>query len=211
MFAEGESSACPVCGVPLRPVEKLPPSYEARVAQAIELSRVAPEDRLLPIWYWKRGRTALSLIALLGLAAFFLPWIEMTRPEDLTLSGYDLARSRGSWFFGGFIGWLVMLPLVLSRRTVYKMRGVRIITATFAAINVVETAQLLLMPPVGGRFRTLEFAWGEGLYATLALGIVGVVVASRFGGRIDDIDARELAAKHEPDLSPDHAAERTLH
>lgn len=211
IFTEGEATACPVCGVPLGPIEKLPPSYEARVAQAVELSRVAPEDRRLPLWYWKRGRGVLTLISLLGVAAFFFPWVEMTRPDELVLSGYDLARARGSWFFGGFVGWLVMLPLVLSRRTVYKMRGVRIITGLFAAINVVETAQLLLMPPSGGGHRNLQFEWGSGLHATLVLGMLGVAFAARFGGRTDDIDARELVDDGEPDLSPDHAPERTLH
>src|SRR5260221_5614995 len=46
LFTEGEADACPVCGVPLRPVEKLPLSYEARVALATELAAVPPEDRV---------------------------------------------------------------------------------------------------------------------------------------------------------------------
>ena len=51
LFAEGEAQACPVCGVPLAPVAKLPLSYEARVAMAAELSQVPPEDRQVPWTY----------------------------------------------------------------------------------------------------------------------------------------------------------------
>jgi hypothetical protein len=70
LFPEGETEKCPVCGMSLSAVEKLPPSYEARVAMAAELAHIAPEDRTLPRGYWKRGRAALALIAVLGLVAF---------------------------------------------------------------------------------------------------------------------------------------------
>ncbi len=211
LFPEGERDTCPVCGVSLQPMEKLPPSYEARVAQAAELAATPPEDRRLPWYYFRRGRGALALVATLGLVAFFSPWVVMKMPEDTVLSGYHLARAKGSWFFGEAIGWFVMLPLVLSRRTVYKMRGVRIVTTMFAALSVVECAQLLLNPPHGNRFLPLRFEWGWGIYASLALGVVGMVLGATFGGRIDDIDARELQREREPDLSPDASDERTLH
>jgi hypothetical protein len=211
LFTEGEAQTCPVCGMPLAPVGKLPMSYEARVALAAELAEVPPEDRTVPWTYWRRQRAALIVVALAGLAVFFAPWVELHRPDELILSGYDLARARGTWFFGGAIGWFVMIPLVLTRRTVYKMRGVRIITAMFAALSVVESSELLLRPPHGSRFVPVSFDWGWGLYATLALGIVGVVCGARFGGRIDDIDARELLPAPLADLSPDESEERTLH
>ena len=211
LFKEGEAEACPTCGVPLAPVHKLPPSYEARVALAAELAATAPEDRLVPWWYYRRGRAALILVALAGLAAFFSPWIHLYKPDELTYTGYHLARARGGWFFGGAVGWFVMIPLVFTRRTVYKMRGVRIVTATFAAVSAVEVGMLLLFPPHGNRFRVLEFEWGYGLYLTLALGIVGIILGARFGGRVDDIDTRELAPEPEPDLSPDHDDSRTIH
>jgi hypothetical protein len=211
LFPEGEAKACPVCGVPLQAIEKLPPSYEARVAQAAELAATAPEDRTVPWLYYRRGRGALVLIAIAGLLAFFAPWVEMHRPDEVVFSGYHLARARGAWFFGGAIGWFVMLPLVITRRTVYKMRGVRIVTCLFAALSAVESAQLMLMPPHGSRFAPLVFDWGPGIYATLVLGILGVLVGARFGGRLDDIDVHELEQAHSPDLSPDASHERTLH
>jgi len=121
------------------------------------------------------------------------------------LRGYDLARARGTWFFGCAIGWFVMIPLVLTRRTVYKMRGVRIITAMFAALSVVESAELLLRPPHGSRFVALSFDWGWGVYATLALGVAGVALGARFGGRVDDIDAGELLPSKLAELSPEES------
>ena len=200
-----------MCGVPLSPVGKLPLSYEARVAMAAELAEVAPEDRLVPWTYYRRGRGALLVVAILGLVAFFLPWVHLHLPDETALSGFDLARGRGTWFFGCAIGWFVLIPLVITRRTVYKMRGVRIIVAMFAALSVVEAGELLLRPPHGNRLVTLSFEWGFGLYATLVLGLIGMVLGARFGGRVDDIDARELMPAALADLSPDESEERTLH
>jgi hypothetical protein len=211
LFPEGEATACPVCGVPLRPVDKLPPTYETRLAQAAELAAVAPEDRVVPWWYFRRSRGALILVAMGGLGAFFAPWIVLYKPDEIIYTGLSLSRARGGWFFGAAAGWFVMIPLVVTRRTVYKMRGVRIITAMFAGLSVVETVELMVFPPHGNRFVPLAFEWGWGLYASLALGILGVVLGARFGGRIDDIDASELVKEAAPDLSPDRSQERTLH
>jgi hypothetical protein len=211
LYPEEEANSCPMCGVPLRAVEKLPPSYEARLQAAAELAATAPEDRPVPLLYFRRGRGALVVIALLGLAAFFAPWIELSVPDEMVYTGLTLARVRGTWFFGAAIGWFIMIPLVLSRRTVYKMRGVRIITAMFAALSVVEAAQLLLMPPRGRPYVPVVFEWRYGVYATLVLGALGVFFGARFGGRLDDIDAGELAPEPAPDLSPDASNERTIH
>jgi hypothetical protein len=197
--------------MPLKPIEKLPLSYEARVAQALELAAVAPEDRVVPWLYYKRNRGALVLVSLAGLAAFFAPWVLLHSPDEVTLSGYDLARGRAGWFFGSAIGWFITIPLVVTRRTVYKMRGVRIVTAMFAALSVIEPMQLLLAPPHGNRLVHLSYDWGPGLYATLALGVLGVFLGATFGGRLDNIDVRELAPDPAPDLSPDQSDERTLH
>jgi hypothetical protein len=211
LFAEGEAEACPVCGVPLAPVGKLPLSYEARVAMAAELAAIPPEDRKVPWTYFRRSRGALVVVAIAGLIAFFAPWVKLHSPEEVVYRGFDLARARGTWFFGCAIGWFVMLPLVITRRTVYKMRGVRIVTALFAALSVAESVQLLLRPPHGNRLVSISFEWGWGIYATLVLGVIGVVLAARFGGRLDDIDTRELLPEPLAKLSPDESEDRTLH
>lgn len=211
LFPLDEASLCPVCGVPLRPVEKLPLSYEAQLALAEELAATHPADRRVSFWFVRRGRGALLAIAVLGLVAFFLPWVELHLPDELSLSGYSIARTRGAWFFGGPVGWLTLIPLVLTRRTIHQMRGVRVIAAAFSGLSVIEVVQLLTNPPRGGRYVPVAFEWGPGLHATLALGLAGVLVAARFGGRVDDVDERELRPQPEPRGSTDIDEDRTLH
>lgn len=211
LFPRGEGPVCPVCGVSLRPVDKLPLSYEARLAIAEELAATPPGDRRVPWWYFRRGRGALVLIAVVGMIVFFAPWVELHRPDEISLSGYAIARSRGAWFFGGVIGWFVMIPLVVTRRTIHEMRGVRIITTTFAALSLLEALQLFMYPPRGSRYVPVSFDWGFGLHATLLLGILGVLVAVRFGGRTDEIRAEELEPELDAALSRHESNERTLH
>ena len=147
MFAEDEGTTCPQCDIPLERMEKLPPSLEA-MAEAVEdgdLQR--PEERTLPFWYYARGRGALLVLAVLGLALFFAPWVAMSKPHDVLISAYDLARTRAGWLWGGAVGWFIMIPLVASRRSMLQMRGVRIITAMFAAMTLIEIIMLLSLPP----------------------------------------------------------------
>jgi hypothetical protein len=108
--------------MPLAPVGKLPMSYEAKVALAAERAEVPPEDRTVPWTYWKRQRGALIAVAIAGLAVFFAPWVELHRPDEMILSGYDLARARGACSSAARSR-LFIAALVLTRRTVYKMRG----------------------------------------------------------------------------------------
>jgi hypothetical protein len=134
LYGEPEARRCPTCDVVLQPLDKLPPSPEALEEEALSGEATAPEDRLLPVSYMGRGRGALLVLSALGLFLFFMPWVEMQRPEMVAISGYDLARTRAGWLWGGAVGWFILLPLVWTRRTLYKMRGVRIICATFAAM-----------------------------------------------------------------------------
>ncbi len=67
------------------------------------------------------------------------------------------------------------------------MRGARVAAAFLAAIPVVTTAMLYMLPPQGRRYVPIRFEWGWGLYATWAIGVAALLVAIRFGGRIDDI------------------------
>jgi hypothetical protein len=170
-------------------MEELGASLEAIAEAASEGVLVPPEDRPLPLWYPWRGRGALLLLAVLGLAFFFVPWVEMTRPYDAVISGFDLARGRAGWLWGGAVGWFITIPLVASRRTIRQMRGVRIITAMFALMTLIEVGMLLAMPPQGSRFVTVEFSWGWGLWASAIASVLGVCFGATFGGRVDDLPA----------------------
>jgi hypothetical protein len=202
LFATGEAKQCPECGVDLQPMEDLPPSLDA-LAEHLERGEVTPpEHRRLALTYWGRGRGPLLLLALLGLACFFAPWVVLERPEAVTLSGFDLARGRAGWLWGGAVGWFVMIPLVASRRTIADMRGVRVITALFSSLTLAEAAMLILLPPSGSRHVGVDLSWGWGLYAGALVSALGVFFGARFGGRLDDIEAlpwvgrdRELRAE----------------
>jgi hypothetical protein len=189
LFPDTERRRCPHCDIALEPMSKLPPSPEALEEEALRGEVTAPEDRLLPVTYFGRGRGALLLCGVLGLVCFFMPWVEMRRPELVSISGYDLAHSRAGWLWGGAVGWFILLPLVWTRRTIYKMRGVRIICATFAAMTLLETLMLMALPPAGGDHSSVDFSWGWGLYASAVLGALGVFCGARFGGRVDIIEA----------------------
>lgn len=189
LFPEGETERCPECGVDLRNMESLPPSLDA-LAEEVEAGEVVPpEDRLLPWNFFGRGRGALLVLSLLGLALFFAPWVEMRAPELMSISAFDLARGRAGWLWGGAVGWFIMLPLVWTRRTIYKMRGVRIVCALFAAMTLGEVGMLLSLPPKGSRYLHVDFSWGWGLWASAAVSLLAIAVAARFGGRIDDLPA----------------------
>jgi hypothetical protein len=82
-----------------------------------------------------------------------------------------------------------MIPLVWTRRTIAKMRGVRIVAVAFAALTLIEVGMMLSMPPQSSRLRPVELAWSFGIYASAVFSVIGVAVATRFGGRLDDLPA----------------------
>jgi hypothetical protein len=171
--------------VKLEPMEKLPPSPEAIADEVEMLGATPPEDEVLPWTYWVRGRGALLLLALAGLGAFFAPWVDMTLPEQMSISGFDLARGRAGWLWGGAIAWFVSLPLVWTRRSVTQMRGVRIIVTLFAAMTLGETLMLVSRPPGGSSLVPVAFSWGWGLYASAAISLAGMYFGARFGGSLE--------------------------
>jgi hypothetical protein len=184
MFEEGEATACPICGVGLKALEKLPPSHDALAEDpGIPL---APEQELLPASYLGRNKGLLSLAGLLGIALFFLPWVHVTLPDLYTFSGFDLARRLG-WSWAAGVAWVVLLPTVMSRRTIMQLRGARVAAAFLSAIPAVTIAVLLARPPHGGLV-PVRFTYDWPLFATLVVSIVATALAIGLGGRLDDIE-----------------------
>lgn len=186
MFDRREHKACPVCGVALVPFERLAPSDEALSEDGVPRR---PELEPLPAAFLGRGRGLLAAIAMAGLGAFCLPWIHVTLPDIVTYSGVAVARRLG-WAWGAGVAWFVLVPTVLSRRSIAQMRGARVAASFLSAIPGVTALVLLSRPPHGSHGVPLRFTFGEGVYATLALSAVALGVALLFGGRADDIRLR---------------------
>lgn len=188
MFSDSEALVCPSCDMALRPLAELPPSAEVKAAELLEWERTPPQDRTLPWWFWQRGRGLLLALSVLGLLSTFAPWIVLTKPSAYVLTGFELMRSRGFWFGGAFVSWLVMFPLVASRRTITQMVGVRIVLCFLAATPPCQ-ALLLYMNSPTSKLVPVAYSWGWGFYANAVLGLVALSFAWRFGGRVDDLPA----------------------
>jgi hypothetical protein len=199
LYRRGEGTTCAVCGVKLVPFERLPPSVEAEseAADGEDQVPVLPEDERLGWNDFKRGRGALLALSALGFALFFMPWVAIEMPEDVVRSGYDLARGRAGWLWGGATGWLVLFPLVWSRRTIRSMLGARPISAMLAAMTLFEVCMLVLLPPRGGRL-PVEIHWAWGLYASAVVSLVAAVVAMRFGGTLPPLSTEPPSSESSP-------------
>lgn len=188
LFERGEAQTCPMCGVALTDVSKLPPSPDPSDESYEE--PLPPHMEPLGWAYLGRGRGALIVLALAGLAMFFAPWVIEQAPEIRTLSGFALARRLG-WLWAPAIAWFVLLPLVISRRSIYKMRGARVAVAFLATIVLTTVGVRLAFAPVSSVLRPVRFVWGYGLYATGVAGALTLLMAARFGGRLDDIPTQQ--------------------
>ncbi len=186
LFAQDEGPKCPDCDLPLVPLHQLPLSLEGQ-AEAATGQVDPPEDQNLPLHYFRRGRGSLPLVALLGMALFTMPWVSLMRPDEIMLSGFDLAVSNAPWLWGGAVGWFLLIPLVLSRRTLNQMYGIRIICTLFALMTAGETTLMLLRPPTEHQYFAtgLEYCWG--IYASLFVSLIGAFVSVRLGGSMDDL------------------------
>jgi hypothetical protein len=137
-----------------------------------------------------RSRGPLALLAVLGLAVFFVPWVHVTMPDIVSYSGFALARRLG-WAWGAGVGWFVLLPTVVTRRSIMKMRGARVAAAFLSAVPGVTGAILLSQTPHGPYGVPLHYTWEWGVYATVGLSVVAVAFALLFGGKVDDIQVRK--------------------
>lgn len=188
LFEAGEVSACPECGLRLTELSRLPPSADA-LAEDPD-GPTPPHMEALPWTYPGRGRALLLALAVLGLAAFFAPWVHEAAPELRDLSGLDLARRLG-WMWAPAVAFFVMIPLVLTRRSIHKMRGARFAVAALAAAALATVALRLAFTPAGSPLRPVRFTWGYGLHATGIIAAAALLAAARFGGRLDDLPTRE--------------------
>ncbi len=183
LFEASEAERCPDCDIPLSALDRLPPSLDVVEEQAAEWERNPPEDQARPWLDLSHGRGWLLGIAVCSLLCFSLaPWVDMTSPTTATRSGYSLARGAIGWLWGGAVAWLVSVALVLSRRTLRQMRGIRPILMLFAAMTASEIVMLVWLSPRNSGQVRYVYEWGWGLYASLGLSLAGVVAALRFGG-----------------------------
>jgi hypothetical protein len=126
--------------------------------------------------------------------------VVQTFPNARTFSAFDIAHNtRAGWMWGPFAAWSVLVPTILSRRTIAKMRGARVAAAFLSAVPIVAVANLLLHPPtgviVGGFVIASKITWQWPIYATLAVALAALVMSVRFGGRIDDIKVSRGTSK----------------
>lgn len=214
LFERTEADHCPQCEIPLQPLHRLPPSPEAALEQAIRWERTRAEDAPLAWRDFRRGRGLLLGLALASLLVFALaPWVNLSSPHAMQRSGLSLARGPLGFLWGGAVAWFVSLALVLSRRTIAQMRGVRAILMAFAAMTASEVAVLLWMSPTSSRHVYVAYVWQWGLYAALGLSLVGVLVAARFGGPLPPPEPEAPAGAPRAGASDASASERprTVH
>jgi len=178
MFDEREHQECPTCGIALERFTRLGLSSEG---EAIDDALGPPEEPTVPFGSVGHMRGPLVLVACVGLAAFFLPWVHLTFPWHESRSGYDLARGRMGWLWGVACAWFVALPIVLSRRTLTKMRTARVTLGALAATPLVAFLVLALFPPAAIQGIKVRFHYGVGAWVTCVVAVLGIVLAAFFG------------------------------
>lgn len=185
MFSEDEAKECPLCGVALTSIHKLAAPNDAVDADD-ELFAVEPEDRPVAWTHFGHGRGPFVICCVLGIVAFVVPWVYMHAPDEIALNGASLAK-RAPPVWAAFVSWFTLLPMVISRRTIRQMRGVRYATAFLASLPAVVASIFLLNPPQAAQIRGvvvhLRFTWGPGIYAAVALSIAGTLIALLLLGR----------------------------
>lgn len=184
LFEEGEATTCPVCNMKLAQLHKLPPSIDA-LHDEEGVAPTAPEVELLPLTYLGRGKGPLAILGLIGLACFFLPWVQLTMPYIDAKSAFDLAHERIGWLWACCAAWCVLVPTVLSRRSILQMRGARVAAAFLSAIPAVAIGVLLAKPPRGG-IVPVRYTWDWPMWVTLAVSVAGILVSVLWlGGSTD--------------------------
>lgn len=195
MFEEGEASACPVCQMPLAKLHTLPLSMDAMHDEAGVPT--APEVEPMPMTYLGRGKGPLAILGLGGLVLFFLPWVRLTMPYIDSKSAFDLAHERIGWLWACCASWVVLVPTVLSRRSIVQMRGARVAATFLSTIPTIAIGILLAKPPRGGII-PVRYTWDWPMWATLAVSLVAVLFSVRLGGSLDVIEVKRGSSEGHP-------------
>jgi magnesium-transporting ATPase (P-type) len=189
MWKEDENvERCPDCDVGLVPLHQMPPSAETLLEQEAELNQTPPEWRKRSFFDLGRGRGLLIGLALIGLAGFFQPWFILKKPEIVILSGFRIARFFAGWVWAGAIGWFVLIALLLTRRSIASLRGVRAISVFFASLTLCEILVLANVSPTSKIRVPIEFGWAYGLWWSALVSALGAIVAMGLGGALPPRD-----------------------
>ena len=152
-------------------------------------------------------------VALTGLALFFAPWLEMLKPERVVVSGFALAKGVVPWLWAGPVAWFVTVPLILTRTTVSRLLGIRLIAALFASLTLVDVVLLAIVPASGGGRVPVAFTWSWGYWMSGPVALLGIFAATRLG-RTPSRRAPKGSGKPDADTAHGDAkrpAEATLH
>jgi hypothetical protein len=136
------------------------------------------------------------LLAIVGMALFFAPWLHERAPEIRTWSGFEFAKNL-PWIWGGGVSWFVMLPLVVSRRTIRQMRGARVAVGFLAAMVLTTVAARLLIEPSSHPLVPLRYSWGWGMYGAGFVALLALGLSLGFGGPVDDMPTQQERRGHE--------------
>ncbi len=182
LYELGEREVCPQCDLPLRALHRLPKPQPELEAEAAQWEAGDWQDRQRPPWDLGAGKGLLLGASCAGLACFALaPWVHITAPYTAGRSGLDLAQGPLGWLWGGAVAWATSLVLVLSRRTLRQMQGVRAILFVFSCMTLCEVGLLLSVPPSASSRVRFEYSWAWGLYASASISALSALACLRFG------------------------------
>jgi hypothetical protein len=193
LYTRGEVDICPQCDLVIQPLAELPPSHEAQMLTAAEEGPIiahSPEDEKVSWAYLGRARGPLMMVALLGVAAFFSPWLHERSPEIRDLSGFEFARVLG-WLWAAGVAWFVMIPLVVTRLTIRQMRGARVAVGFLASMVLLTVLTRISIQPTPHPMVAIRYSWGWGMYLSGFLGALALGLAFRFGGTLEDMPSEQ--------------------
>jgi len=134
----------------------------------------------LPRWSPAGGRGAVVALALVNLTLFFAPWLVIRIPASYAFSGFELTTTRGFWFGGGAVASLVLIPLVVSRRTLAELRGIRAIASLLASVTAWQSLFVIALSGARGSSQ-VSYEFTAAFFASGVLSGLAAVVALRLG------------------------------